>query len=149
LREFTKQLKGKATNGDPNDTEDYATEMYNVSYEKEKDCSAKPYLKFDWYDGNPRDLTEKMRAVLVNWLVEVHDHYSSQPETLYLTINILDRLLECQEVGRRVLQLAGAACFLIASKYEEELPVTSRDMAWISDNTYTNQEVRRSDSKRH
>lgn len=148
LRQFTKQLKGKARHGDPKDAEDYVVEMYNVSYEKEKDCSAKPYLKFEWY-FKTRDLTEKMRSILVDWLVDVHNHYSSQPETLYLTVNILDRFLERKEVEPRVLQLAGAASFLIATKYEEELPVTAADMVWISDNIYTNVEVRRSDSRRH
>jgi cyclin B len=41
------------------------------------------------------------------------------PETLYLTIYIVDRYLSLQPVLRRELQLVGIAAMLIASKYEE------------------------------
>ena len=41
------------------------------------------------------------------------------PETLYLTVNILDRFLSVKQVRRSKLQLVGVAALSIAAKYEE------------------------------
>ena len=39
------------------------------------------------------DINEKMRAILVDWLVDVHLKFKLLPETLYLTVTIIDRYL--------------------------------------------------------
>jgi cyclin B len=64
------------------------------------------------------------------------------PETLYLTINLIDRFLEKNEVPRPKLQLVGVTSLLIASKYEEIYPPEIRDLVYICDRAYTKQEVR-------
>ena len=63
----------------------------------------------------------KMRAVLIDWLVEVHQQFSMLQETLYLTIAILDRFLQksASKISRKSLQLVGVTAMFIASKYEE------------------------------
>ena len=40
-------------------------------------------------------INEKMRAILVDWLMEVHLKYKLLPETLFLTVNLIDRYLCC------------------------------------------------------
>ena len=65
------------------------------------------------------DINAKMRSILVDWLIEVHRKFELTPETLYLTINIVDRFLSIMAVSRRELQLVGISSMLIASKYEE------------------------------
>ena len=67
-------------------------------------------------------LNEKMRAILIDWLVEVHHKFKLVPETLNLTVNIIDRYLDIVEVARDKLQLVGVAALLIASKYEDIHP---------------------------
>lgn len=64
-------------------------------------------------------INERMRTVLVVWLIEVHDRFELTPETLYLTINIFDRYLSRKTVSRDKLQLVGISSMLIACKYEE------------------------------
>ena len=44
-----------------------------------------------------------MRAILVDWLIEVHLKFKLLPETLFLTINMIDRYLEKQAVQRTKL----------------------------------------------
>lgn len=39
------------------------------------------------------DVNEKMRSILIDWLVEVHLKFKLVPETLYLTVNLIDRYL--------------------------------------------------------
>ena len=40
------------------------------------------------------DINEKMRAILIDWLIEVHLKFKLLPETLFLTVNMIDRYLE-------------------------------------------------------
>lgn len=61
------------------------------------------------------DITEGMRAILVDWLVEVGEEYKLRTETLYLAVNFLDRFLSCMSVLRGKLQLVGTAAILLAS----------------------------------
>nr|CAD7429840.1 unnamed protein product [Timema monikensis] len=39
-------------------------------------------------------INSKMRSILVDWLVEVHQQFALLPETLYVTVSILDRFLQ-------------------------------------------------------
>ena len=62
-----------------------------------------------------------MRAVLVDWLIEVHSQFKLLQETLYITIYIIDRYLQQEgvHVRRNKLQLVGVTAMFLASKVEE------------------------------
>jgi hypothetical protein len=49
------------------------------------------------------EINEKMRAILIDWLIEVHLKFKLLPETLFITVNIIDRFLERVEVGKSKL----------------------------------------------
>ena len=55
------------------------------------------------------DINERFRGILVDWLVEVHLKFRMNPETLYLTVSIIDRFLERKSITRGNLQLVGIA----------------------------------------
>ena len=82
------------------------------------------------------DINASMREILVDWLIEVHLKFKLLPETLYLTVNLIDRYLEKQNVLRNKLQLVGVTAMLIASKYEEISPPIVTDFVYITDNAY-------------
>ncbi|KAL0459065.1 UNVERIFIED_CONTAM: Cyclin-B1-4 [Sesamum latifolium] len=82
-----------------------------------------------------------MRAILVNWLIEVHKKFELMPESLYLTVNIVDRFLSVKTVPRRELQLVGISSMLIACKYEEIWAPEVSDFIAISDNAYVREQV--------
>ncbi|KAH9662427.1 Cyclin-B2-2 [Citrus sinensis] len=87
------------------------------------------------------DINEKMRAILIDWLIEVHDKFDLMSETLFLSINLIDRFLSQQQVVRKKLQLVGLVAMLLACKYEEvSVPVVG-DLILISDKAYTRKEV--------
>ena len=44
-----------------------------------------------------------MRGILVDWIIEVHLRFHLMPETLFLTINIIDRYLEKTQIRRTKL----------------------------------------------
>ncbi|KAF3320711.1 cyclin-A3-1-like protein [Carex littledalei] len=87
------------------------------------------------------DITADMRAVLIDWLVDVAEEYKLLPETLYLTVSYIDRYLSCNAINRKRLQLLGVSSMLIASKYEEIHPPNVDDFCGITANTYNKQEV--------
>lgn len=47
--------------------------------------------------------------------LQVTEEYRLVPDTLYLTVNYIDRYLSCNQINRQHLQLLGVACMLIAS----------------------------------
>jgi hypothetical protein len=87
------------------------------------------------------DVNEKMRAILVDWLVEVHMKFRLVPETLYLCVNIIDRYCSVANVSRTKLQLLGVTSLFLACKHEEIYPPEVRDCVYITDRAYDRQEV--------
>ena len=82
------------------------------------------------------DITEEMRGILHDWLVEVHLKFKLLPETLYIAINVIDRFLEHRFISREDYQLLGVTARNIACKYEERYPPVIEDFIHITDNTY-------------
>ncbi|XP_057693664.1 G2/mitotic-specific cyclin-B2 isoform X2 [Corythoichthys intestinalis] len=87
------------------------------------------------------EITGRMRALLVDWMVQVHSRFQLLQETLYLSVAVLDRFLQVQPVSRRKLQLAGVTAMLVACKYEETYPVAVNDFAHITDNAFTRTQI--------
>jgi G2/mitotic-specific cyclin-B, other len=82
-----------------------------------------------------------MRAILVDWIIEVHLKFKLLPETLFLTVGIIDRFLELEKIKRGSLQLVGVTAMLIASKYEEIYAPVVCDFVYITDNAYTRDQI--------
>ncbi|XP_059647388.1 G2/mitotic-specific cyclin-2-like [Cornus florida] len=87
------------------------------------------------------DINEKMRAILIDWLIEVHCKFELMEETLFLTVNLIDRFLERQMVVRKKLQLVGVTAMLLACKYEEVSVPFVEELVHISDKAYMREEV--------
>ncbi|XP_010260855.1 PREDICTED: cyclin-A1-4 [Nelumbo nucifera] len=88
-----------------------------------------------------KDINASMRAILIDWLVEVAEEYRLVPDTLYLTVNYIDRYLSGNVMNRQRLQLLGVACMMIAAKYEEICAPQVEEFCYITDNTYFKDEV--------
>lgn len=85
------------------------------------------------------EINEKMRTVLIDWLFQVHYRFELCAETLFLTINILDRYLERSICSMSNLQLVGISSLWIASKFEELYYIDPRDLVRIT--TYKVEEM--------
>uniref|UniRef100_A0A7S3Q0F9 Cyclin N-terminal domain-containing protein n=2 Tax=Chaetoceros debilis TaxID=122233 RepID=A0A7S3Q0F9_9STRA len=117
---------------DPLCVTSYVQDMYEHFADKEQSTSVRPV-----YMEDQSNINERMRSILVDWLVEVHLKFKLVPETLYLTINLIDRFLEKEDISRPKLQLVGVTSLLIASKYEEIYPPELRDLVYICDHAYS------------
>ncbi|XP_022924970.1 G2/mitotic-specific cyclin S13-7-like [Cucurbita moschata] len=114
---------------------EYVEDIYK--FYKEVENESRPH---DYMDSQP-EINTSMRAILVDWLVDVHNKFELSPETFYLTINIIDRFLARKAVPRRELQLLGIGAMLIASKYEEIWAPEVNDFVCLSDRAYTNEQI--------
>ena len=82
-----------------------------------------------------------MRAILIDWLVEVAEEYMLLSDTLYICIKYVDRFLSARVVPRRDLQLVGCACLLLAAKYEEQFAPGVDEFVIISEKSYDRKEI--------
>lgn len=86
-------------------------------------------------------ISDKMRSILVDWLVEVHLKFKLTADSLLLTVQLLDRFLAAKSVQRSQLQLVGVTCLLLAAKYVEVYAPEVRDFVNITDRAYTRREI--------
>ncbi|XP_021297377.1 G2/mitotic-specific cyclin S13-7-like isoform X2 [Herrania umbratica] len=114
---------------------EYVEDIYKFYKSVENESRPHDYMHLQ------TDINEKMRAILIDWLVDVHQKFELSTEALYLTINLIDRFLSVKIVPRRELQLLGMSAMLIATKYEEIWPPEVNDLACIADRAYTHEQI--------
>ncbi|XP_078438567.1 G2/mitotic-specific cyclin S13-7-like [Wolffia australiana] len=114
---------------------DYVEDIYKFYKHSENTLRPRDYM------GSQIEINAKMRAILVDWLIEVHHKFELMPETLYLAVYIIDRYLSLETVLRRELQLVGMSSMLIACKYEEIWAPEVYDFICISDNAYSREQI--------
>jgi len=84
---------------------------------------------------NGGEISEKMRAYLVDWLAELHFKFKMWQETLYVTVGIIDRFLAIvPDLKKSELQCVGIAALHIAGKYEEIYPPELKNLLKVTDN---------------
>ena len=81
--------------------------------EIQKEVKRRPIA--DYIEKVQKDVSVNMRAILVDWLVEVAEEYKLLPYSLYLTISYIDRYLSVNVLNRQRLQLLGVSSMLIAA----------------------------------
>ena len=114
---------------------EYVVDLYKHYKSVESTWPIEAYIEFQ------QDINAKMRAVLVDWLVEVHLKFKMLQPTLYLTVQIIDRYLSSKQIHRKKLQLLGVSALFVACKYEEIYPPEVADFTYITDHAYAAEEV--------
>ena len=97
------------------DTDEYSQDMLEHMLRMDQDTmpdvdSIDIQTEIQWF----------MRPYLLDFLVEAHSAFQLLPETLFLTVNLLDRYCSKRVVYKRHYQLVGCAALLIASKYGDK-----------------------------
>jgi G2/mitotic-specific cyclin-B, other len=145
LKTLIQQEKDSNDEIDPVDFDQINNPQYVAPYVKEimnyLRSTEEKYLPKATYMKNQTDINEKMRAILIDWLVDVHLKFKLLPETLFLTVNIIDRYLGISCIPRQKLQLVGVSAMLIATKYEEIYPPEVKDFEYVTDRAYTKSEI--------
>ncbi|CAM6031306.1 unnamed protein product, partial [Sphagnum compactum] len=117
-------------------TPDYVNEIYSYLLHLENTQSIKAnFLSIQ------REMTPRMRSVLIDWLLNVHHQFRLLPETLYLAISIMDRFFQKEVISKDKIQLVGVTAFFIASKFEEIYPPDIKDFVMICDKLYHKKDI--------
>ena len=111
---------------------------YNLLKEEEKGINPMPDYT---YMSRQKEINDKMKSILVDWIIDVHFKFGFTDETLFMTISIIDRYLSICQITRTNFQLLGITALMIACKHEEiDLPKID-DFIYITDNAYVKNEV--------
>ncbi len=111
---------------------DICTEIFN---------NEDKYLPDPQYMSKQSDINYRMRAILIDWLIDVHLKYKLIPQTMYIAVNLIDRYLSKHETTRAKLQLVGVTAMFIACKYEEIYPPELKDFVYITDGACVKSDV--------
>lgn len=121
---------------DPQAVIAYVDEIYAKSREKElTECVTCDYL------SRHSNITANMRAILIDWMIDVHLRFKLLPETMFLAVHLIDKFLSKNTITRDVFQLVGITCMFIACKYEEIYPPECNDFIYITESAYTRKQM--------
>lgn len=115
---------------------EYGDEIFDYMRDLERRMKPNPH-----YMDNQTEIQWSMRAVLMDWLVQVHHRFTLLPETLFLSVNYVDRFLSCKVVSLNKLQLVGATAIFVAAKYEEINCPSVQEIIYMVDSHYTMDEI--------
>ena len=121
---------------DPQINSEYLLEMYQNLLNEEKDLK-----NLFGYMENQADINEKMRAMLIDWIIDVHFKFKLKSDTLFLTVWLIDRYLSEKQMKRGRLQLLGVTSMLISCKYEEIYSPEVFDFVYITENSYEKKDI--------
>ena len=87
------------------------------------------------------EMSQKSRALLVNWLLLVHQKFAFRNQTFLLAVNILDLFCSRVALPSKQFQLLAVTVFFIAAKFEEVKPPKLSKLLFVSENIFTSDEV--------
>ncbi|KAI0396135.1 hypothetical protein F5Y17DRAFT_137543 [Xylariaceae sp. FL0594] len=115
---------------------EYGDEIFQYMKQQESSLLPNPH-----YMEIQTEIQWSMRSVLMDWVVQVHTRFGLLPETLFLTVNYIDRFLSFKVVSLGKLQLVGATAIFIAAKYEEINCPSVQEIVYMVDGGYTADEI--------
>ena len=130
-----------ATMGNPAHHAEYARGTFQ--YYKLREAT----FKIPNYIAAQKFINEGMRAILIDYLVEVKENFKLNHETLYTAVKITDLYLSKKSITKEDFQLLGITACLIASKVDERLPPPVEEFLYVCDDTYTREELLRMERK--
>ncbi|EHM99724.1 Clb5p [Saccharomyces cerevisiae x Saccharomyces kudriavzevii VIN7] len=119
---------------------EYSSEIFEFLYERELETLPSHNYLLD--KTSKYYLRPSMRAILVDWLVEVHEKFQCYPETLFLSINVMDRFLAQNKVTMNKLQLLAVTSLFIAAKFEEVNLPKLAEYAYITDGAASKNDIK-------
>ena len=117
---------------------EYLEEIYLNLLLEEKQATIKPQIG---YMNNQNEINEIMRAILIDWIIDIHLRFNLRQETLFMTIWLIDTYLSYAFVPRDKFQLLGITCLLISCKSHEIYYPQQNKLIEMTDNAYTKEEM--------
>ena len=136
IKESEKDLIENLSGNDEEYTDEILENLINE--EKTVNIEINPnYFEFQ------HEINQKMRSILIDWLLDVHHKFNFKQETFYTTIYIIDTFLSKKFIQRKRFQLLGVTSLLISSKFNEIYIRRMNDYALITDGAYTIDDIKK------
>ena len=121
--------------------EEYFDEILYSLLKEESEFISNKMIDCNYLLNTESEITPEMRAMVVDWLLEVHQIFHFQEKCLFTTIQLMDKYLSKKLISIDQFQLLALTSLNIASKQEEvEYPILDNFIT-ISKNTVTKQEM--------
>ena len=138
-KDLAKKEKEKETN--PLIVEEYFDEILYSLLKEESEFISKKLINHNYLLNEDNEISPEMRAMVVDWLLEVHQIFHFQEKCLFTTIQIIDKYLSKINIKIDEFQLLALTALNIASKQEEvEYPILDNFIT-ISKNSLTKKEM--------
>ena len=128
-----------STNYEAQNAREYWDEILDNLKEEEKNLNLDINPQ---YFEHQNEINPKMRGILIDWLIDVHNKFNYKEETLYITIYIMDSYLSKRHIQRKRFQLLGITSLFISSKINEIYYRRISDYVFIADNAYSIEEIK-------
>ena len=119
---------------------DFLTEIL-IGLKKDEKINKPCYLNDIFKNQDSTQINEKHRAVVIEWLSYIVHYFSQSNETLFMSINIMDRYISKKKITLNIYQLVAISSYLIASKYEDTFTPSIDDLIYISKNIYKHNDI--------
>jgi hypothetical protein len=121
--------------------DEYFDEILYSLLKEESDFISKKIIDHSYLFDETNDISPEMRAMVVDWLLEVHQIFHFREKCLFTTVQIIDKYLSKKNISIEQFQLLSLTALNIASKQEEvEYPILDNFIT-ISKNTITKKEM--------
>jgi hypothetical protein len=111
---------------------DFDLEVYH--FMRAAECNTMPASDLFARQTN---ITARMRATVIDWLVEVHRKLRMHTDTLYSTVMLIDNYLTVADIDKAKFQRLACAALLIAAKNSEMRPPSLRELVDLADKSFT------------
>ena len=108
-------------------SKDYLSSLFNTETDYIVDNS--PFTR-------QKEITESMRSILLDWLMELCSEFYLKRETYYLALSYIDRMVSAVEISRNEFQLVGITALYLACKAEEITIPKIKDFVKSADRVY-------------
>ena len=135
---FTKNILER--NNIFNKTEEFLTEIL-IGLKLDEKINIPDYSKNIFKNQDIKDINERHRGVVIEWLSYVSHFFNQSNETLFMCINIMDRYTSKKKISLNIYQLVGISSFLIASKFEDTNSPPIDKLIYISKYIYTHNDI--------
>lgn len=124
------------------------------AYDKREICMVYRYSKkvFEYftyldkpYVYTSTTISWNSRSLIVDWIIGIHHKLELSQETLFLTVNVIDRFLMARDIPSSKLHLVGITALLISCKFEEVVCPTLDNLIILADNRMSEDDIKKAE----
>lgn len=96
----------------------------------------------DYFSAVQTEVRPAMRKIVADWLLEVSQEVGCEPEVFCYSVAYMDKFLSKLAVPKSALQLVGAVCLFLSSKFLESQPIPGEKIVYYTDFSITTYELK-------